>query len=140
MTEKQSLVRPDISENFIVRAMTVIEDVFGGEHHVGPIKWKGGLWGSCSFTTHESQLSTFDFSHLTRLVVRAHDQCLRAAVSGGGPRRLKILLSERKLDASDPLTGGCPTLEAHVSAIRKGGTRAMQELYDSMRIESCPAT
>lgn len=118
---------------FRERAENVIWKVFGGEHHVDSLKWKDNVWSSCTFLVDDSKLSTFDFSYLTRLVVAAHDEHIRAAVTGGGPRRLKILLSERKRGTSDPVSGGCPTLEAHVSAIRKGGGRAMQELYDSMR-------
>lgn len=127
--------RPGELASFRTRAMSVIDKVFGGEHHVQSLKWKDNIWSSCTFLTFESQLSTFDFSHLTRLVVVAHDEYLRAAVSGGGPRMMKILLSERKQGTMDPVSGGCPTLEAHIAAIREGGNRAMQQLYDSMRAE-----
>ena len=120
------------SGEFRDRAKSVIDDVFGGDHHVGKIKWIGDAWKRCEFTTFESSISTFDFSYLTRLVVAAHDHCVRVAVENGGPRRLKVIISERKLNASDALTGGHPALEEHVAAIRKGSSRAMQELYDSM--------
>ena len=123
---------PLASAEFRDRAKSVIDDVFGGEHHVGKIKWSGDTRKRCEFTTFASNISTFDFNELTRLVVAAHDHCVRVAVENGGPRRLKVTISERKLDASDALTGGHPALEEHVAAIRKGGPRAMQELYDSM--------
>jgi hypothetical protein len=120
---------------FRERALGLIEDVFGGERHIGAIKWHVGQ-GACEFTTFASSLSTFDFSCLTQLVVSAHDRCVRVEVFGGGPRRLKIHVSERSRGGGDPSTQQHPTLEAHVAAIRKGGNRAMQELYDSMKSES----
>ncbi len=46
---------------FRERAMSVINQVFGGEHHIDSLKWKDNVWSSCTFLTYEAQLSTFDF-------------------------------------------------------------------------------
>lgn len=123
---------------FHVRASAVVEDVFGGEHHVSSLKWDER---HCKFLTHCPDMSTFDFSELTRIVVSAHDNCVRVTVSNGGPNRLRIHIYDRERTSErDPLCRAHPTLERHVQAIREGGSRAMQRMYDEMRIGGYNAT
>lgn len=115
------------------RARAVIDDVFGGEHHVQSLQWNER---HCKFLTYSPDLATFDFSELTRIVVAAHDHCVRVSVGNGGPRRLRIHIYDRaRTSEHDPLCAAHPTLERHVQAIREGGSRAMQRMYDEMRIQ-----
>jgi hypothetical protein len=67
------------TDKFRDRALDVIEEVFGGEHHVFHLKWEGD---GCKFLVNE-QMATYDFSDLTRLVVACHDHCVR----GGDSKR-----------------------------------------------------
>src|SRR3990167_5588817 len=66
------------------RLRAVVDLAFGGVHHVGKItKYEDGSPPMWSFTVSEG-LSTFDASALTRLVVAAHDQCVRVSIYPGG--------------------------------------------------------
>ena len=66
---------------------------------------------------------------MTRLVVVAHDECVRAEIRPN--RGLAVLFTGRTRSAEDfPIVQCHPTLEAHIAAIRTGD---MQGLYDSMK-------
>jgi hypothetical protein len=62
-------------------------------------------------------LASWDFSHLTRLVVMAHDRCIRAEVAPSGPGRLKILLHKRHAREGE-MNRRHPTLEEHIALCR----------------------
>ena len=123
--------------DFKTRALAVIELAFGGPHHVESLKWLHmgePLWQHCTFLVY-GDLSTFDFSGLTRLVVGAHDYCVRASVMNGGPRRLKVQLTDRHRREGDPSTEQHPELDEHVATIRGRNGERMQTLYDAMRVK-----
>ena len=88
------------------RLQAVIDFTFGGSHHVRGLKKeicpdlhtsRGGLtmW---SFRVNDG-MSTFDFSGLTRLVIAAHDNCVRASIYQSGPRMLKVKHGGRRSNA-----------------------------------------
>jgi hypothetical protein len=111
--------------------MRVINGAFGGEHHVGSLKW--GIDGAtCTFLAAK-RLSTFDYNELTKLVVHCHDECVRGEISQGGPWNLKVRLSNRDRMSVHPDTGAHPTIEQHVEQIRRGGS--YQPLFDQLRME-----
>jgi hypothetical protein len=112
---------------FRARAERVIDGAFGGEHHVFSLKWDEG---HCSFLVLED-LATYDFAQLTALVVFCHAECVRGSIRGGGPRRLKITLSNRDRKSRAPGAMAHPTLEQHVEQIRRGGS--YQSLFDQLR-------
>jgi hypothetical protein len=119
---------------FRERALAVIQIAWGGEHHVGTIKWEatnGWRGGACRFNLLDSSLATWDFNALTRLVVAAHDQCVRACVLPK-MRNLGILLSDRDRTGEDTYADVHPRLEAHVAAIRVGQV-ALRALAEAMR-------
>jgi hypothetical protein len=77
---------------FETRAEKLLGFVYRGIHHAPDIKKFSGRWE----INHHGQLSTFDFDELTRLVISAHDLCIRASVAASGPGMVKIMLHDRK--------------------------------------------
>ena len=68
-------------------------DVFHGEHHAPERIYAFGRGIKCNAESH--RLSTFDFDYLTRLVVLAHDACVRVEVVSSGPGRIGLVLHKR---------------------------------------------
>ena len=62
-------------------------------------------------------LSTWDFNHLTRLVVAAHDACVRVSVEGASNRYLAVSMHHRERDA-DAIHARHPTIEQAIEAFR----------------------
>jgi len=110
-----------ITEPFEQRAEAVLACVFRGLHHCPEIHKFSYGW-----EVNTNSLSTVDFDQLTRLVVAAHDMCVRAQVQQGGPRQVKILLSPR-----GHRTGGIydrhPTMEDALSEVRRSLPPAVVE-------------
>lgn len=76
-------------------ATAFFEEFYRGEHHFpGKIKPYGLGWSM----SHLGPLATFDSDDLTRLVLLAHEKCIRAQVESGGPNRLRIAIWGRKRD------------------------------------------
>ena len=67
--------------------------VFHGEHHAPERIYAFGRGIKCHANSH--RLSTFDFDYLTRLVVLAHDACVRVEVVSSGPGRIGLVLHKR---------------------------------------------
>lgn len=82
----------DIAGTFEDRAVQLLSRVFRGMHHVNGLKKVSPRHWTCLTL---ADLSTFDFDTLTRLVLAAHQYCIRVSITQGGPRRLKIELHER---------------------------------------------
>lgn len=74
-------------------------------HHVYSLKKTPRYW-TC---IHSGDMATQDFNYLTRLVFAAHEYCCRVSISNGGPRALKVFVSDR--DRSDSNTEGHRTIE-----------------------------
>ncbi len=102
--------------DFAERAVRVVNAAFGGMHHVSNARWeRGHLW--CSVY---GGLSTWDYNGLTRLVLAAHDHCVRAEVQPSSHRCLGILISRRvpMAQAGDfPMCNGHPTLQEHLTKL-----------------------
>jgi hypothetical protein len=62
-------------------------------------------------------LATWDFNHLTRLVIAAHDACIRVSVEGKSNRYLGISMHHRERDA-DAIHARHPTIEQAIEAFR----------------------
>jgi hypothetical protein len=85
-----------------------------GAHNVPPVKPCGnGIKVSVS-----AGLSTFDNDNLTRLVLLAHDRCVRIELAQGGPCRTGIVL-HRCHTRKGGVFNGYPTIEQAIEAHRK---------------------
>lgn len=88
---------PDLADkalkmSFEERAEALLSRVYGGMHHVHGLKKERLRW-QC---LHSGGLGSFDFDHLTNLVLGAHEYCIRVYVDNGGPRQLKVVLHDRQ--------------------------------------------
>lgn len=68
-------------------------DLVGGEHHISGTVFDYGRGIKCS--VYSGVLATFDSDRLTRLVVMAHDRCIRVEICTSGPGRVGIVLHKR---------------------------------------------
>ena len=99
-------------------ATDFFRDFYFGEHHF-PSELKESGYGWC-VTQLNASLSTYDFNHLTRLVVMAHDRCIRVELKPFGMNRLKIIITKRERDGG--YSERHPTLEAAIEYIRSQDT------------------
>ena len=91
------------------QATAFFAELYYGEHHIpGPIR----VWGWGWKVSHYGELATFDYDQLTRLVLLAHDRCVRAAVMQGGPRGVAIGITARSRDTARMGTDHPPIEEA----------------------------
>ena len=89
--------------------------VRGGFHHLsGEFKNIGS-----GIEIHEMYRSwaTYDFSDLTRLVVRSHDQMIRTEIQPSRPRMLKFMLWKRH-SREGGMSERHPTIEDAIKFIR----------------------
>lgn len=93
----------------------MLGEVFGGAHHVpGVYAWGDGI--KCNLI---ARLATFDFDYLTRLVVLAHDRCIRVGIIPSGPRLVGIEMHKRQRDGGAWIRH--PTIEEAIRIIRAEG-------------------
>ncbi len=102
-------------KTFEERAETVLARTYRGLHHCGdikksPIHWQTNHWGT---------LSTFDHDFLTRLVIAAHDNMIRATIQCSGPNMVKIVLHNRTCREGDYYDRH-PTIEEAIQTYREG--------------------
>ena len=109
------------TEPFQVRAERMLEITFRGLHHCPkihkiPYKIIGNEYWAVNYS---GDLSTYDYDLLTRLVVAAHDNCIRVSICSSGPRLVKIRLDNRTKRVG-MFHEQHPTIEQAVDAVRKG--------------------
>ena len=112
----------DITAQFKDRAEYVLSRVFGGLHHLNArrIKWgihSDGGYSYVEYSTGE-ELSTFDGNMLTRLVIAAHDACIRTTVAPSGPGMVKIQMWPRD-GRKGPISHRHPTIEQAIKTMRR---------------------
>lgn len=94
---------------FEERAEQLLSRVFCGMHHIHSLKkFPNGLYSRWT-CIHHGDAATQDFDLMTRLVFAAHEYCCRVTLSNGGPRSMKVTISNR--DRSDSYTDGHQTIE-----------------------------
>lgn len=98
-------------------AERVLARAYAGIHHVEG--WsRRRPWGDGLVVTVPGGLSTYDFDVLTRLVVAAHDECVRVQIEPGGPRQLRLAFHVRQREGS--MFERHPTIEEAVVRARGG--------------------
>ena len=94
-------------------ATKFFSEFFGGEHHFpSKISPCGNGWRILTM----QEMATYDFGTLTKLVVLAHDHCVRAAVRPSKGMKLEITIHKRKREGS--MFERHPTLEDSVEQLR----------------------
>lgn len=84
-----------------------------------PINWrKAEFVSGASIFAIRSSMATFDFNQMTRLVILAHDYCVRVEVSARTVRYLELMFHDRKPDGIE-IWERHPTIEAAIAAVRK---------------------
>ncbi len=68
------------------------------------------------FTLEHAHLSTYDFDHLSRLVIGAHDECIRVDISPCSFRYLRIYMHPREREGGMALRH--PTIEQAIADFR----------------------
>ncbi len=63
------------------RCAQLIAQVFGGFHHLPAFKPNGD---GVRVKPHAYDLATYDYSHLTHLVILAHVRCIRVSITSSG--------------------------------------------------------
>ena len=89
----------DHTAPFEDRATAMVNWAFGGEHHIRKIEKTQYPWGwAWKLRVYESDLSSYDFSQLTKLVIAAHHYAVRVSVQTAG-MRLVVVLWERQRES-----------------------------------------
>ncbi|WHI52684.1 hypothetical protein P3339_07970 [Microbulbifer sp. MLAF003] len=92
-------------------------DLFGGAHHLSS-KVKPHGSGIEINENAFGRFATFDFDHLTRGVVMAHDRAIRFAIEPSGPGLLKLILHFRGC-RTGRMYQRHPTMEEAIETVRK---------------------
>jgi len=103
----------------IEEATEFFSEFYRGEHHIPNYKPKQYGYGFC--VCHDrGGLATFDFNELTRLVIMAHDKCIRVEIMPKGRDTMIIGIWKREREGS--MSHRHPTLEDAIEAFRKSAT------------------
>lgn len=111
---------------FGIRVADLLGKVFQGIYHLaGPalkrVDWSDNYRVELHLVeSYASDLATYDFDLLTRLVVASHDQCIRISIAPHTFRCVKLLFHSRKrADGQLNISQRMPTLEDHAADIRE---------------------
>lgn len=110
------------------RVVDILALAYHGKHHIpGRVKADSFM---CEVNV-PGTLSTFDFDTLTRLVVGAHDACVRLTVGSSGPGRVKLMFHLRAREGRT--SERHPTMEDAIAQIRSTAYWQMMEVHDAAR-------
>ena len=101
MTDKENYNRHAWMTDDQWECMLLLERFFGGFHHmnVSKVKEYGRGIGYGHHSSHFSA-ATYDYDGLTRLVLLAHQRCIRIGFDPSGPGMLKLCLFKRKTNGT----------------------------------------
>lgn len=97
------------------QAVEFFSEFYGGQHHFP----KGGVkaWGEGFCVVHDQgDLATYDWDKLTRLVLMAHDQCIRVSIFPNAFKSLRIAIWKREREGG--LSKRHPTIEEAIELYR----------------------
>ena len=85
-----------------------------------PVNWTRGdySYAGAVHLVMYGTLASWDFNHLTRLVIAAHDSCVRVSIEAAAPKYVRIAMHRRDRTA-DAIHARHPTIEQAVEAYRK---------------------
>lgn len=96
-------------------ATAFFSEFYRGEHHIPGFEPKP--FGPGWHVKHDrGELSTFDFSDLTRLVIMAHDYCYRVGLQAHAKNTITIAIWKRDREGS--ISRRHPTLEQAIETLR----------------------
>lgn len=110
---------PVLSE-FQHHALATLVRAMGTGIYNLPIKWERGDYsydGAVHVVMYGS-LASYDFNHLTRLVIAAHDACVRVSIEARARRYIGISLHRRQGREGD-MSSRHPTIEQAIEAFRQ---------------------
>ena len=85
----------------------LLGELYRGIYHVDGEAMRRVDWADNKFielvVTDGGSWATFDFDWLTRLVVLAHDRCIRVEIGAASPRHLRLSFSKRQRDGGRPI-------------------------------------
>lgn len=103
------------------QAVAFFSTLYGGKHHIPGARYGDAKnvkpWGSGWSVSHHGDLSTYDFDLLTRLVLLAHERCVRACIGPGWPGGVKIGISAREREGG--MSERHPTIEEALARFRE---------------------
>lgn len=102
------------------RMLYVLDCAFRGIYHNEKPLHKENIGSEYEWwwISYYGDLSTFDFDILTRLVVAAHEACVRVSIQNSGPGMVKIMLHPRN-GREGNFAERHPTIENAVEHVRK---------------------
>lgn len=96
-------------------ATEFFSEFYYGEHHIP--KHQVFEFGYGWMVRHDrGDLSTFDYNQLTRLVIMAHDKCIRVSIMPLSKAALQICIWKREREGS--MSERHPTLEQAIEKFR----------------------
>jgi hypothetical protein len=110
-------------------ATKFFSDFYGGEHHIPGYKVAPFGFGF-SVLHNRGSLSSFDFSELTRLVIMAHDRCVRVEVGAEKKHELRIAIWKRQREGS--IDARHPTIEKAICDFRGIPHYPCEHKYDDL--------
>lgn len=98
----------------------LLGDAFLGIYHLNHGTLRRADWTSTRWIeiNYAGELATYDGNEITRLVMLAHDRCIRFAVRACNMQYVRLCFSLRQRDG-DMAWARHPTIEDHVTYLRK---------------------
>lgn len=117
--KKGFVKRPETLSPFQGEAVCLMADGFGTGVYNLSVNWETVDWdfgrGVCFVVSHRG-LATWDFNHLTRLVIGAHDRCIRLDIDARARNYLALMMWPRKREGS--MSERHPTIEQAIASFR----------------------
>lgn len=101
----------------IEEATEFFSEYYGGAHHIPNYKVDSEGYGF-SVTHDGGGIATFDGNGLTRLVLMAHEKCIRVSVNPKNSRSVKIYIHKR-FGTEGSIGERHPTIEMAIENYRK---------------------
>lgn len=127
-TQKEKEIEAELS---LQEATEFFADLYCGEHHIPNYKVERFGRNGWSITDNVG-ISTYDYDRLTKLVVMAHDRCMRAEILPYGVKKYKIAIWKRNREGS--LSFAHSTMEEAIERVRgyKKYYVPLQERFDKI--------